>query len=73
MSVASVIVGCLAALGLLLGLIPFFGWTNWFITLPLGIVGLVVAAIGNSRPGLILCGVVLLLAGLRLMLGGGII
>jgi hypothetical protein len=73
MNFASIIFGCLAALGLLLGLIPLLGWTNWFITLPLGIVGLIVGAIGNSRSGLILCGVVLLLAGLRLMLGGGII
>ena len=73
MNIASVIFGILAAIGLALGLIPFLGWTNWFITLPLGIVGLVLGAISKERGGLILCVVVLLFAGLRLLLGGGII
>ncbi len=73
MNTASVIFGILAALGLALGLLPLLGWTNWFVTLPLGIVGLVLGALSGKRGGLVLCAVVLGLAAVRLMLGGGIL
>ncbi|WP_420597206.1 hypothetical protein [Deinococcus sp.] len=73
MNTASIIFGILAALGLALGLIPFFGWTNWFITLPLGVVGLILGAISGQRGGLVLCAVILGIAALRLMLGGGLL
>jgi hypothetical protein len=73
MNVIAVIFGSMAALGLALGLIPLLGWTNWFITLPLGIIGLVVGALSRERGGLILCVVVLALAALRLFIGGGFI
>ncbi len=73
MNVISVVFGLLAALGLLVGFIPLLGWTNWFITLPLGLIGLVIGAVSRQRNGLILCAVILLLAALRLFLGGGVI
>lgn len=73
MNTASIIFGILAVLGLALGFLPLLGWTNWFVTLPLGIIGLILGAISGKRGGLVLCAVVLVLAVLRLALGGGII
>jgi len=73
MNTASIIFGILAVLGLVLGFLPLLGWTNWFVTLPLGIVGLILGAVSGKRGGLVLCAVVLVLAGLRLLIGGGVI
>ncbi len=73
MNTASIIFGILAVLGLVLGFLPLLGWTNWFVTLPLGIVGLILGAVSGKRGGLVLCAVVLVLAGLRLFIGGGVI
>ena len=73
MNFLSVIFGILAALGLVIGFIPLLGWTNWVLTLPLGIIGLVIGAVSRQRNGLILCAVVLVLAALRLFIGGGVI
>jgi hypothetical protein len=69
----SLFFGGLAALALLLGLIPLLGWTNWILTLPLGVVGLVLAAVGRSRQGQVLNVAILGLAALRLFLGGGLL
>ena len=73
MNTASIIFGILAVLGLALGFLPLLGWTNWFVTLPLGIIGLILGAVSGKRGGLVLCAVVLVLAGLRLVIGGGVI
>ncbi|WP_161881738.1 hypothetical protein [Deinococcus alpinitundrae] len=73
MNTASIIFGVLAVLGLALGFLPLLGWTNWFVTLPLGIIGLILGAVSGKRGGLVLCAVVLVLAGLRLVIGGGVI
>ncbi len=69
----SILLGILAAVALLLGLIPLLGWTNWFLTLPLGIAGVILGAVSRVRGGLILNVVVLTVAALRLTLGGGVI
>lgn len=75
MNTVSIVLGILAAMALALGFIPLLGWTNWFLTLPLGILGLIFGALApkEERNGLILCGVILLLAAMRLFLGGGIL
>ncbi|MBB5234634.1 hypothetical protein [Deinococcus budaensis] len=69
----SIVAGVLAALALLLGFIPLLGWTNWFLTLPLAILGLIFGAVGRSRPGQVLNLVLIALAALRLFLGGGVL
>ncbi len=73
MNTISIVFGILGVLGLGLGFLPLLGWTNWFVTLPLGIVGLVLGAISGKRGGLVLCAVVLVLAAARLLIGGGVI
>ena len=69
----SIIAGVIAALFLVLGFIPFLAWTNWFLTLPVAIVGLILGVLGRGRGGTVLNIVILVLAALRLSLGGGII
>ncbi|GEM49058.1 hypothetical protein [Deinococcus cellulosilyticus] len=73
MNLLSVVVGIVAAIGLLVGLVPLLGWVNWFITLPLGIIGLILGSLSGSTAGRNLNIVILLLAALRLFLGGGIL
>ncbi|MFC4456460.1 hypothetical protein [Deinococcus sonorensis] len=73
MNLISIVFGVLAALGLVVGFLPLLGWTNWFITLPLGIVGLILGVMSRQRGGTTLNVVVLALAALRLFLGGGLL
>ncbi|MEL6540944.1 MAG: hypothetical protein AAFP79_03380 [Pseudomonadota bacterium] len=52
--------------------IPFLGWANW-LALPLIVFGIILGALSSSDSGRNFCFVVLLIAGVRLTLGGGII
>lgn len=72
MNVISVIVGVVALLGALLGFIPLFGWFNWFV-IPVAIVGLVLGILSNRSSGRNINTIVLILAIVRLFLGGGIL
>lgn len=69
----SVVIGVLAIGGLLVGFVPLLGWLNWFVTIPLALIGAVLGALSRQRGGLQLNLVVLGLAALRLFLGGGIL
>ena len=51
--------------------IPFLGWGNW-IALPLIVIGVVFGALSSSDGGRNFCLIVLLIAGVRLALGGGV-
>ena len=50
--------------------IPLLGWANWF-ALPLIVVGIIVGALSSKEGGRNFCIVVLLIASVRLILGGG--
>lgn len=52
--------------------IPLLGWGNWF-ALPLIVIGVVLGALSSSNSGRNFCLVVLLIAAVRLTLGGGLI
>ena len=67
------ICGVLAALGLLLGLLPLFGWLNWFFVLPPALLGVMFGALSRDRSGMTFNIVILAVAALRLLLGGGVI
>ena len=82
MGLISLIWGIFAMLWMVLALIPLLGWGNWFL-IPFAAVGAVIAAIGiavtspgnrgRAKAGLVLNGIVIVVAIFRLTLGGGVI
>lgn len=72
LNVLSLLIGLVAGVVAVFGLIPFVGWANWFV-IPVAGFGLVLGLISSRKEGQILCLVVLAVALVRLMLGGGII
>lgn len=80
MGIVGFIISLVAGGFMLIGLIPFLGWVNWFTTLPAAIVGAAFSGIGltRSRGGLAVAGlvisiVVFFIAVGRLIIGCGII
>jgi hypothetical protein len=82
MGVIGFIISLVAGGFMLLGLLPFLGWINWFTTLPLAVAGAALSAMGISRHGrvkaisilgLIISILVFFVAVNRLILGCGII
>ena len=71
LNVISILVGLLSLVIVIPSQIPLLGWGNWF-ALPLIAVGIVLGALSRSNGGRNFCLVVLLIAVVRLMLGGGI-
>jgi hypothetical protein len=82
MGLISVLWGIFAMLWMLLALVPLLGWGNWFL-IPFAAVGAIIAALGvvfsgsggngRAKAGLILNGLVIVVAVVRLHLGGGVI
>ncbi|MEX2540432.1 MAG: hypothetical protein WD314_01440 [Trueperaceae bacterium] len=72
MNIISIVIGVVALLGALVGFIPLLGWFNWLV-IPLAVIGLVVGMLARENGGRNVNGVVLVLAVLRLIIGGGII
>lgn len=50
--------------------IPFLGWANW-VALPVIVLGIVAGALSSKNSGRDFCLLVLFIASVRLMLGGG--
>ncbi len=80
MGIIGLVISLLAALFLLIGLIPFLGWFNWFTTLPASVLGAILSGVATARSksrlalvGLIISLAVFLIALVRLAIGGGII
>jgi hypothetical protein len=67
---------------MLVGLIPLLGWLNW-VTIPFAAIGAIIAAVGllitssgkrgRAAAGLVLNGIVIVVAVTRLSMGGGVI
>ncbi len=82
MGLISLLWGIVAMLWMMLALLPLLGWANWFV-IPFAAAGAVIAALGiafsapgrrgRAKAGLVLNGLVILVAVVRLNLGGGII
>lgn len=82
MGLISLLWGIVSMIWMVIALIPLLGWGNWFL-IPFAAVGAIIAALGIalSRPGhrgraktgLVLNGIVMVVAVFRLGLGGGII
>lgn len=72
MNLISKLVGIVALIGMFIGLFPLLGWVNW-IVIPLSIIGLFIGIFSKNRGGLNLNGIVLIVAIIRLFIGGGFI
>ena len=72
MNAVSLLIGILALLGALVGFVPLLGWLNWGV-IPLAVLGLVLGVIARGNTGRNVNLVVIVVAALRLMLGGGLL
>jgi len=71
LNLVSILIGIFALLGAGLAFIPLLGWMNWFI-IPVALLGLGIGVVSRGKSGRNLNLVVIIIAVLRLMLGGGI-
>jgi len=81
MGLISVLWGLLAMLWMVLALIPVIGITNWLL-IPFAAIGAIIATIGmlftssaktgRAKTGLLLNGIVIVVAVVRLGIGGGL-
>ncbi len=71
-NLASLIIGVVALIGVLIAFLPLLGWLNWLI-IPLAIVGAAVGMLSRGTAGRNLNLLVIVVGVLRLMLGGGIL
>jgi hypothetical protein len=82
MGLVSLLWGIVAMLFMFLGLIPLLGWMNWAV-IPFAGIGAIIAAIGialtsrekrgRAKVGLLLNAIVIVVAAIRLSMGGGVI
>ena len=82
MGLISLLWGIVGMLLMFIGLVPLLGWSNWLI-IPFAGVGAIIAAIGilltssekrgRAKAGLVLNAIVIIVAAIRLSMGGGII
>lgn len=82
MGLISVLWGIVALFWMVLALIPVIGITNWLL-IPFAAVGALIAAIGivftgserrgRAKAGLLLNGIVIVVAAIRLSMGGGVL
>jgi hypothetical protein len=72
LNVISILIGLVALLLAIPSAIPLLGWGNW-VVLPIAVLGAGIGALSRSNHGRNFCLVVLVVAVLRLMLGGGIV
>jgi len=71
LNIISIVIGLVALVLAIPSALPFLGWGNW-IVLPLAVLGAGIGALSSSNGGRNFCLVVLVLAVIRLSLGGGI-
>lgn len=68
----SILFGLVSLVIVIPATIPLLGWANWF-ALPLVVIGMVLGQLSSKDSGRNFCLIVLLIAVIRLSLGGGII
>jgi len=71
LNIISIVIGLVALVLAIPSALPFLGGGNW-IVLPLAVLGAGIGALSSSNGGRNFCLVVLVLAVIRLSLGGGI-
>ena len=70
-NLVSIVIGVVALVSALVAFVPLLGWLNWFV-IPMAAIGLAFGAVSDGRAGRNLNLVVIGIAVLRLMIGGGI-
>lgn len=72
LNVLAFLVGLVSLVIVIPAQIPLLGWANW-LALPLIVVGIVLGALSSKNGGRNFCLIVLLIAAVRLTLGGGVL
>lgn len=72
LNLLSIAIGLVALLLGIVPFLPFFAWGYWFV-IPIAVVGAATGALSSRNGGRNLNLVLILIFGLRLMLGGGLI
>ena len=72
LNILSILVGIVSLIIVIPAQIPLLGWANW-LALPLIAIGVVLGALSSRNGGRNFCLIVLLLAVVRLSLGGGLV
>lgn len=72
LNIVSILIGLVALVLGIVPFIPFLGWGYWFV-IPIAVVGAVIGMLSSKNGGRNLNLILILIFGLRLMLGGGII
>lgn len=72
LNILSILLGIVSLVIVIPAQIPLLGWANWF-ALPLIVIGIVIGQFSSSDSGRNFNLIVLLIAAIRLSLGGGII
>ncbi len=72
LNIVSILIGIVALVLAIPSALPFLGWGNW-VVLPIAILGAGIGALSRSNGGRNFCLIVLVIAILRLMLGGGLL
>ncbi|TCP35429.1 hypothetical protein [Sphingomonas sp. BK235] len=68
----SILIGLVALVLGIVPFLPFLAWGYWFV-IPIAVVGAAVGALSSRNTGRNLNLVLILIFGLRLMIGGGVI
>ena len=71
LNLLSILFGLVSLVVVIPATIPLLGWANW-LALPLIVIGVVLGQLSSSDGGRNFCLIVLLIAAVRLTLGGGI-
>ncbi len=72
LNIISILLGIIALVLAIPSSIPLLGWGNW-IVLPIAVLGAGIGALSRSNKGRNFCLIVIVIAAIRLSLGGGII
>lgn len=72
LNLLSILFGIISLVIVIPATIPLLGWANW-IALPVIVIGIIIGQMSSSNGGRNFCLIVLLIAAVRLSIGGGII
>ena len=72
LNIISILTGLVSLIFVIPGIIPLLGWANW-LALPIAVVGLIIGVLSSKNTGRNLNLVILIIAVVRLSMGGGIL